>query len=80
MAVAVRISRRGNIRILEIPPMKAVYSDPLTDGEKFERFNRWFSEYHASLKNERYPRDFMWYNERIGALSGFRAACRSECG
>lgn len=62
-----------NIRILEIPPMKAVYSGPLTDGEKFERFNSWFSEYHATLKNELYPRDFMWYNERIGAQEWFYA-------
>ena len=32
-----------NIRIVNIPEMKAVYSGPLTDGEKFEKFNHWFS-------------------------------------
>ena len=53
-----------SIRIVNIPEMKAVYSGPLTDGEKFEKFNDWFSAYHASLKNELFPRDFMWYNER----------------
>lgn len=62
-----------NIRIIEIPPMKAAYSGPLTDGEKFEKFNNWFSQYHASLTNELYPRDFMWYNERLGAQEWFYA-------
>ena len=56
-----------NVRIIEIPAMKAVYSGPLTSEEKFESFNRWFSRYHASLAGELYPRDFMWYNERLGA-------------
>lgn len=60
-----------NVRIIEIPTLRAVYSGPLTDEEKFERFNRWFSEYHASLSCELYPRDFMWYNERIGAQEWF---------
>lgn len=62
-----------SIRIMEIPPMKAVYSGPLTDEETFEKFNTWFSRYHASLKNELYPRDFMWYNERVGAQEWFYA-------
>ena len=61
------------IRIIEIPPMKAVYSGPLTDEETFEKFNSWFSRYHASLTNELYPRDFMWYNERRGAQEWFYA-------
>ena len=73
-----------NIRIIHLPEVKAVYSGPLTDGEKFERFNKWFSEYHASLTNELYPRDFMWYNERIGAQEWFYAlpadAKEEECG
>ena len=60
-----------NIRIIQIPEMKAVYSGPLSDGEKFTKFNKWFSTYHASLTNELYPRDFMWYNERIGAQEWF---------
>lgn len=62
-----------NVRIVELPPMKAAYSGPLTDGEKFEAFNKWFSEYHAALKNELYPRDFMRYNERLGAREWFYA-------
>ena len=53
--------------------MKAVYSGPLTDAETFEKFNNWFSQYPASLKNELYPRDFMWYNERCGAQEWFYA-------
>ena len=61
------------IRIIEIPEMKAAYSGPLTDRQKFEDFNKWFSEYHASLTNELFPRDFMWYNERIGAQEWFYA-------
>lgn len=55
------------IRIVELPPMAAAYSGPLTDGERFERFNEWFSAYHASLPCELAPRDFMRYNERLGA-------------
>lgn len=62
-----------HIRIIEIPPMKAVCSGPLTDAGKFEAFNQWFSAYHASLTSELYPRDFMWYNERIGAQEWFYA-------
>ena len=62
-----------NIRIVHIPEMKAAYSGPLTDDETFERFNNWFSAYHASLTNELYPRDFMWYNERRGVQEWFYA-------
>jgi len=73
-----------NIRIINIPKMKAVYSGPLTDEKKFEAFNSWFSTYHASLTNELYPRDFMWYNERIGAQEWFYAlpadAKEEDCG
>lgn len=65
-----------NVRIIEIPVMKAVYSGPLTSEEKFESFNRWFSRYHASLAGELYPRDFMWYNERLGAQEWFYALPR----
>lgn len=61
------------VRIIEIPPMKAVYSGPLTDGPKFEAFVRWFSGFHSSLKCELAPRDFMWYNERIDAREWFYA-------
>lgn len=54
------------VRIIEIPPMKAVYSGPITDGEKIGAFVSWFSAFHSSLKSELAPRDFMRYNERIG--------------
>lgn len=73
-----------SIRIVAIPEMKAVYSGPLSDGERFEKFNNWFSAYHASLKNELYPRDFMWYNERLGVQEWFYAlpagAKEEDCG
>lgn len=62
-----------SVRIVEIPSMNAAFSGPLTDGAQFERFNRWFSRYHASLRYELFPRDFMWYNERIGAREWFYA-------
>lgn len=62
-----------NIRIIEIPPMKAAYSGPLVDSKKIERFNKWFSRYHAKLRNELYPRDFMWYNEKTGVKEWFYA-------
>lgn len=62
-----------SIRIIEIPKMKAVYSGPLSTKEKFEKFNTWFSKYHASLPCELFPRDFMWYNERSNASEWFYA-------
>ena len=62
-----------NIRIIEIPKMKAVYSGPLNTAEKCEDFNKWFSNYHASLKGELFPRDFMWYNERTNVQEWFYA-------
>ncbi|NLW70134.1 MAG: hypothetical protein GX061_03545 [Eubacteriaceae bacterium] len=60
------------VRIIELPPMKAVYSGPLKDAKTFERYLKWFSGFHAGLKNELYPRDFMRYNEREGAREWFR--------
>ena len=44
--------------------MKAAVSGPIRTQEAFEAFNQWFSGYHASLKQELFPRDFMWFNER----------------
>ena len=61
------------VRIIELPIVKAAYSGPLTDERRFEAFVRWFSAYHASLPGELYPRDFMWYNERLGAREWFYA-------
>ncbi|MGN1000110.1 MAG: GyrI-like domain-containing protein [Faecousia sp.] len=73
-----------SVRIIDIPKMKAVYSGPLTTGQRFEAFNQWFSEYHQSLKCELFPRDFMWYNERLGAQEWFYAlpcsADNVDCG
>lgn len=61
------------IRIIEVPKMKAVFSGPLSSQEKFEKFNRWFTNYHLSLQCELAPRDFMWYNERVKAQEWFYA-------
>lgn len=62
-----------SIRVMEIPKMKAVFSGPLSSKEAFEKFVKWFSEYHAALQCELHPRDFMWYNERKGAREWFYA-------
>ncbi|MGN0978499.1 MAG: hypothetical protein ACI4PH_10640 [Faecousia sp.] len=62
-----------SIRIVELPKIKAVYSGPLTSEERFEAFNNWFSRFHESLHYELFPRDFMWYNERVGAQEWFYA-------
>lgn len=62
-----------SVRIIEIPKIKAVFSGPLSSKEKFEKFIKWFSEYHASLKGELFPRDFMWYNERLNVREWFYA-------
>ena len=40
-----------SIRIVNLPEMKAVYSGPLTDGEKFEKFNNWFSKSLSSFQS-----------------------------
>ena len=73
-----------HVRIVEIPKMKAVYSGPLTTEARFEAFNKWFSEYHQTLKYELFPRDFMWYNERSGVQEWFYAlpcdAAGVDCG
>ena len=53
--------------------MKAVFSGPLSTEDEFEKFNKWFSDYHASLKCELFPRDFMWYNERLNVQEWFYA-------
>ena len=67
------------VRIVEIPKMKAAYSGPLTNEEAFEKFNKWFSEYHASLRYELFPRDFMWYNEKKEVREWFYALpCESR--
>lgn len=61
------------IRIVEIPKMKAVFSGPLTSNEKFQWFVEWFSHFHAALPCELFPRDFMWFNERLNAREWFYA-------
>ena len=53
-----------NIRIVEIPKMKAAFSGPMTDVEKVEKFRLWFTDLQETLECELYPRDFMWCNER----------------
>ena len=62
-----------NVRIIEIPCVKAVYSGPLTDESVFNAFLSWFSSYHASIPGELYPRDFYRTNERLGADEWFYA-------
>ena len=53
------------IRIIELPEGRAVYSGSLEAPAVFGKFVSWFSAYHASLKCELCPRDFMRFNERI---------------
>lgn len=59
------------IRIIELPEGKAVYSGPLKEPAAYERFIQWFSIYHASLKCELCPRDFMRFNEQKGYMEWF---------
>lgn len=67
-----------SIRIVEIPLMKAAYSGPLTSEAAFTSFNAWFTAYHARLKCELFPRDFMRYNERLGVREWFYALPEGE--
>ena len=73
-----------NFRIIEIPPMKVACSGPIRTMEQFSAFNEWFSAYHAALKCELAPRDFMWYNEKEDAREWIYAlpdgASEADCG
>ena len=59
------------VRIIELPEGRAVYSGSLEDHAVFEKFVGWFSNYHASLKCELCPRDFMRFNEQKGYMEWF---------
>lgn len=59
------------IRIIELPAGEAVYSGSLQDPSVMQRFIQWFSAYHAALKCELCPRDFMRFNEQKGFMEWF---------
>lgn len=48
-----------NIRIINIPELKAVSSGAITSIEELEAFDRWWSA--IDVKDYITPRDFMWY-------------------
>lgn len=56
-----------DIRIVEIPPCKAVYSGPLDTEKKMEDFYKWIH----SHKEDIFPRDFMRFNEKLGLKEWF---------
>ena len=72
------------IRIIELPRMKVVKSGPIRTEQAFNAFNKWFSDYHASLPCQLSPRDFMWFNEREQATEWIYAlptgAGETDCG
>ena len=51
-----------DIRIVEIPTCKAVYSGLLDTEEKFEKFYKWVHSHEQDI----FPRDFMRFNEKTG--------------
>lgn len=61
------------IRIIEIPPMKAAYSGPMAPGSLNMSFLEWFSQFHATLRDQLAPRDFMRFNERRNCMEWFYA-------
>ncbi|MDO5559825.1 MAG: GyrI-like domain-containing protein [Oscillospiraceae bacterium] len=74
-----------NIRIIELPVIKAAYSGLVQGGSKeFLEFNQWFSKFHANLKYELFPRDFLRYNERLNGFEWYYALpcdlSKKDCG
>ena len=59
------------VRVIELPEGRSVYSGSLENPAVFRNFVGWFSAYHASLKCELCPRDFMRFNERKGYMEWF---------
>ena len=51
-----------DIRIVEIPTCKAIYSGLLDTEEKFEKFYKWVHSHEQDI----FPRDFMRFNEKTG--------------
>ena len=73
-----------NIRVVELPIIEAAYSGLVQAGSKeFLDFNRWFSEFHSSLKYELFSRDFLRFNERLNGFEWYYALpcemTKSEC-
>src|SRR5574344_1000070 len=63
-----------NIRIIELPVIKAAYSGLVQGGSKeFLAFNQWFSRLHDTLKYELFPRDFLRFNERLNGFEWYYA-------
>ena len=74
-----------DIRIVELPAVKAAYSGLVQAGSKeFIAFNKWFSELHGTLKYELFSRDFLRFNERLNGFEWYYAlpcdASQIDCG
>ena len=50
------------VRVIRIPPLRAVSSGPITCMEQFRKFDDWWSS--IRVPNDIYPRDFLWYDEK----------------
>ncbi len=68
MAVAGRLEKLPDVRVVELPPCRMVSSGVET-GEMFApdsrlaRFDKWFSEADKKRRDRFFPRDFMWFDE-----------------
>ncbi len=69
MAVAGRLEKLPDVRVVELPPCRMV-SSGIETGEMFApdslltRFNRWFSGADKKRRDRFFPRDFMWFDEK----------------
>lgn len=52
------------IRIIQLPKVKMARSG----GRDLEEFDRWWSKIASEETGVMYPKDFMWYNEKLGCL------------
>ncbi|HEX2947469.1 MAG TPA: MerR family transcriptional regulator [Clostridia bacterium] len=73
-AVAEKLKKRPDVRIVELPACKMATSGVSKDPSPFDeegllmRFDKWWSELDKQRKDKFFPRDFMWYDEEKGGL------------
>ena len=60
---------RNDVRIMELPACKMVWSGICTENEPLTRFNEWWTAPDALRKDRFFARDFMWWDEKTGGYA-----------
>ena len=66
---------RNDVRIIELPACKMIWSDVCKDGssvaesEQLRRFNQWWTAQDKYRRDRFYARDFMWYDSAAGGMA-----------